>query len=309
MKDCIKYSPRASLALVGNRIKGMGIWQTIADYVTIKQKTVTHTPIEKLQDAFINIMAGGQGVSEVNQRVRPDAGLSAAFGREKCADQSTISATLNRCESQNVIEMKNACREIYRQYGQGYRHHYSKTLQILDADMSGMPAGRQGEGVEKGYFAKQKSKRGRQMGRVYASLYDEIVAEQLYNGKTQLNRSLRLLIEESEETLKLNSGFRRQTIVRVDGGGGNDEDINWLLKRHYQILVKVTHWKRVKKLASSVVQWDTDPNDSCRQAGWIESPIEYEKTTRQLAVRCRTKKTNGEQRFWLFHSLMSNVCG
>lgn len=301
MKDCIKYSARASLALIGNRINQMGIWHTISNYVHIKQKTVIHTPVEKLQDAFINIMAGGQGICEVNQKVRPDAGLSAAFGRERCADQSTISATLNRCTSQNVIEMKHGCREIYRQYGRGYQHHYSKGLQLLDADMSGMPAGRQGEGVGRGYFAKQKNKRGRQIGRVYASLYDEIVAEQLYNGKTQLNRSLRRLIEESEETLSLNGGFRRQTVVRVDGGGGNDDDINWLLARGYQIMVKVTHWKRVGKLAATVTQWHTDPQDDRRQAGWIESPVEYEEPTRQLAVRCKTKKTNGVQPYWFFH--------
>jgi len=297
MKDCIKYSARASLALVGHRINQMSIWNTVSNYVHIKQKTVIHTPIEKLQDAFINIMAGGHGISEVNQKVKPDAGLSASFGRKNCADQSTISATLNACTSQNVIEMKNACRDIYRQYGRGYRHHYSKGLQILDADMSGMPAGRQGEGVEKGYFAKQKNKRGRQMGRVYASLYDEIVAEQLYNGKTQLNRSLRLLIAESEETLNLNGGFRRQTLIRVDGGGGNDDDINWLLNRQYQLMIKVTHWKRVAKLAASVTQWVTDPSDDRRQAGWVEDSVEYDKPTRQLAVRCKTKKTNGVRRY------------
>ena len=68
MKDCIKHSARASLALIGKRINQMGIWNTIANYVDIKQKTVVHTPIEKLQDAFINIMAGGHGISEVNQK-------------------------------------------------------------------------------------------------------------------------------------------------------------------------------------------------------------------------------------------------
>lgn len=298
MKDCIKHSARASLALIGNRINQMGVWDTISNYVDIKQKTVIHTPIEKLQDAFINIMAGGHGISEVNQKVRPDKGLSAAFGRKSCADQSTISATLNRCTSQNVIEMKNACRELYRQHGQGYQHHYSQRLQILDADMSGMPAGRQGEGVEKGYFAKEKNKRGRQIGRVFATLYDEIVVEQLYNGKTQLNRSVRPLIAESEETLNLDSGSRSQTLVRVDGGGGNDDDINWLLTRHYQVIVKVTHWKRVAKLAASVTQWHTDPQDDRRQAGWVETPVEYDRPTRQLAVRCKTKKTSGAQRFW-----------
>ena len=69
MKDCIKYSARASLALVGNSIKQMGIWNTVSNYVHINQKTVIHTPVEKLQDAFINIMAGGHGISEVNQKV------------------------------------------------------------------------------------------------------------------------------------------------------------------------------------------------------------------------------------------------
>ena len=73
MKNCIRYSPRASLAMVGMSIRQMGIWEMIGQQVTIQQKTVVHTPLEKLQDAFINIMAGGEGVVEVKQRVKPDA--------------------------------------------------------------------------------------------------------------------------------------------------------------------------------------------------------------------------------------------
>lgn len=51
--------------------------------------------------------------------------------------------------------------------------------------MSGMPAGRQGDGSEKECFAKQKNKRGRQMRPVYPTLYDKIATEQLYSGHTQ----------------------------------------------------------------------------------------------------------------------------
>ena len=158
MNNCISYSPRASLAIVGMKTQQMGIWNMIGQQVKIQQKTVTHTPLQKLQDAFINIMAGGQGIVEVNQRVKPDASLSAAFGRQSCADQSGISATLNACQVENVTQMRQAMTAIYQRYGAGYRHHYGRSWQLLDIDMSGMPAGRKGEGSEKGYFAKQKNK-------------------------------------------------------------------------------------------------------------------------------------------------------
>lgn len=290
MNNCIRYSPRASLALVGLNIQQMGIWDMIGQAVNIQQKTVTHSPLEKLQDAFINIMAGGQGIVEVNQRVKPDASLSAAFGRQGCADQSGVSATLNACQAENVEQMRQAMTTIYRRYGAGYRHDYGRSWQLLDIDMSGLPAGRQGDGVEKGYFAKQKNKRGRQLGRVYASLYDEIVCEQLYRGKTQLNRSLLELVGAAEAVLNLNPGFRKRTILRLDGGGGNDDDINWLLQRGYRLLVKVVHWKRVAKLAATVTEWQTDPQDSRRQAGWVQHPFVYDQPTRQLAVRCQDKQ-------------------
>jgi len=290
MNNCISYSPRASLAIVGMNIQQMGIWDMIAQQVKIQQKTVTHTPLQKLQDAFINIMAGGHGIVEVNQRVKPDASLSSAFGRQGCADQSGISTTLNACQAENVAQMRQAMAAIYRRYGAGYSHDYGRSWQLLDIDMSGMPAGRQGEGSEKGYFAKQKNKRGRQLGRVYATLYDEIVSERLYSGKTQLNRCLPELVAEAEAILNLNPGFYKRTILRIDGGGGNDADINQLLTGGYKLLVKVNHWKRVEKLAATVVTWQTDPKDPKRQAGWVQQPFAYDQPTRQLAVRCQTKK-------------------
>jgi len=267
----------------------MGIWEMIGKRVKIRQKTVIHTPLEKLQDAFINIMAGGQGIVEVNRRVKPDISLSLAFGRPRCADQSGISHTLSACQAENISQMRQAMQEIYRRYGSGYSHHYGKGWQLLDIDMSGMPAGRQGDGVEKGYFAKQKNKRGRQLGRVYATLYDEIISERLYNGKTQLNRSLLGLVIDAETILNLNPGFCKRTILRIDGGGGNDADINWLLARQYALLVKVTHWKRVQRLVATVSTWQTDPKDPRRQTGWIEAPFAYDQDTRQLAVRCQGK--------------------
>jgi len=158
----VKFSGQASLAGIGYWMGQQEIWQVIEELVEIKQKTIRHSPLEKLLDAFINILAGGQGLCEVNMRVKPDEGLQRAFGRTDCADQSSISTTLNRCTGETVVQMRQALQHIYQTHSQGYIHDYTITYQLLDVDMTGMPAGRQGEGVSKGYFAGQKNKRGRQ---------------------------------------------------------------------------------------------------------------------------------------------------
>lgn len=93
MNNCISNSPRDSLVIVGMNIQQMGIWDMIGQQVKIQQKTVTHTPLQKLQDAFINIMVGGRGIVEVNRGVKLDASLSCAFGRQGYADQSGVSTT------------------------------------------------------------------------------------------------------------------------------------------------------------------------------------------------------------------------
>ena len=294
-----KFSARASLAAMGVRMRQLGIWQVIERHVQIEQKVIKHTPLNKLLDAFINILAGGQGVVEVNTRVRPDEGVQRAFGRDDCADQSTISETLNHCTDETIEQMRTALQTIYQTHSQGYQHDYTVGYQVLDVDMTGMPAGRQGEGVTKGYFAGQKNRRGRQLGRVVATLYDEIVIDRLYDGKRQLDRSLQELVPATEDVLALSAEQRHQTILRVDAGGGRDADINWMLERGYHVLVKVKHYKRAAKLARSVTIWYPDPKVKGREVGWVEALHPYVKPTRQLAIRKR--KQNGE---WSYHVLV-----
>jgi hypothetical protein len=52
--------------------------------------------------------------------------------------------------------MREAMKLIFRGHGQGYHHNDRKCWQVLDVDMTGMPAGRQGQGVTKGYFSGQR---------------------------------------------------------------------------------------------------------------------------------------------------------
>ncbi len=96
------FTARAGLAALGLRLQRQGIWNVIHEYLQIKQKVRHHQPLDKLLDCFINILAGGAGLIEINRLVRADVAVQRAFGRQTCAEQSTISDTLNACTAENV---------------------------------------------------------------------------------------------------------------------------------------------------------------------------------------------------------------
>jgi hypothetical protein len=81
--------------------------------VRIEQKTVKHSPSDKLYDAFISLLAGSRGLVEINSRLRADSALQAAFGREACAEQSVVQETLDACTQENVNQMEQAMDRIW----------------------------------------------------------------------------------------------------------------------------------------------------------------------------------------------------
>jgi hypothetical protein len=261
--------------------------------VEIAQKTVLDSPLEKLTDGLITILSGGKGLYEANKRVRTDPALQRAFGRERCAEQSVISETLNACSQENVQQMSQAMSEIYRAHSEGYRHNYLKDWQLFDIDLHGQPCGPKAAFATAGYFAHQRNRRGRQLGRVLASWYDEIVVDQLYPGNTVLPAVLQELVERAEQVLALETSQRRQTILRIDGHGGSKADVNWVLARGYQLHTKEYNGKRARLLAESVTPWYEDPRHPGRQIGWVTTPAsEYCRPVKRIAVR--TRKKNGQ---------------
>jgi Transposase DDE domain group 1 len=287
------FSPAASLAALGVHLRQIDLFGPIRDTVKIGQKTVKYTPIDKLSDAFISILAGAHGLSEINTRLRSDLALQRAFGRTACAEQSVVQDTLNTCGAEQVAQLTQALTTIYRQHSQGYRHDYKTAWQILDADLTGMPCGKKAAFASKGYFPQQRYRRGRQLGRVLASNYHEIVVDQLCNGTTYLRTALRPLIEAAHQVLELSAAKRTRTIVRVDAGGGSLSEINWLLAQGYQVMAKDYSGQRAQKLALSVTDWIDDPHIDGRQIGWVrEEATAYVRPLRRIAVRCRKK--NGQ---------------
>ncbi len=283
-----QFTGCATLAAIGIKLRDLKVFEPIEHTVQIAQKTIKDSPSDKLYDALISLLAGAHGLVEINTRLRADAALQRAFGRSRCAEQSVVQDTLNACTAQNVEQMEQAMDMIYRQHSQGYQHDYQADYQVLDVDMSGLPCGPKAAFATKGYFAKQRNRRGRQLGRVLASRYQEVVVDRLFDGKTQLTRALQPLMRAAETTLHLDQGKRSRTIVRVDAGGGSLDDVNWLLARDYQVHCKDYSGKQAARLAKSVQHWFADPHQPERQFGWVtELSNAYVRPVKRIAVRCR----------------------
>jgi hypothetical protein len=297
------FTPCASLAALGCYLRQIKLFDVVHEHVQIAQKTIMHAPTDKLLDAFITILAGAHGLVEVNTRLRSDLALQQAFGRQGCAEQSTIQATLNACTVENVSQLTSALIAIYRQHGQGSHHNYQDRRQLLDVDLSGMPCGPKAAAATKGYFANARNRRGRQLGRVLATRYGEIVTDQVFAGNTSLLTALRPLIEAAEQVLGLDQRRRQRTILRIDAGAGTLDDINWVLARGYHIHTKDYSRQRARKLGQSVTDWLDDPEIAGRQVGWVTSPAsDYVRELHRIAVRWRKK--NGQ---WEYAVVISSL--
>lgn len=229
---------------------------------------------------------------ETNTPVSTDPALQRAFGRQGCAEQSTIQDTLNHASAQNVAQLELACDEIFVEHSAAAWAANSHTELILDVDLSGLPCGKKAACATKGYFDGQYHRRGRQVGRVLASPFDEVVADLMFAGNTHLGPVRSQLISSAERRLGLSgqeaAAARAHILVRLDAGGGAVACCNWLLERGYQLLPKDYSNQRAARLGTRVTRWVDDPRCAGRQVGWVMQPTsEYVRPRLRVAVRCR----------------------
>ena len=300
------FTPCASLAALGARLRDLDLFDAIRQHVQIPQKTVLDSPLDKLFDVFVALLAGAHGICEINTRLRSDPVLQRSFGRARCAEQSVAQDTLDACTADCVTQIQFASDTILARHARSIHHRFDRDLFVLDIDLTAKVCGKKAEGASLGYVANTpKGKRVycRQLGRATAATYHEIVADRLFPGNVVLASVLEELVAAAEAALSLSPARRTCTLIRMDAGGGGVPQIEWLLERGYQLLVKAQMPTRAQDLAQTVEVWYTDPEHEGREVGWVgTAEPQYTKPVRLLALRSRDK--HGQ---WAYGILVATI--
>jgi hypothetical protein len=216
-------------------------------------------------------------VFDLNQNLRVDRPLLKAFGYQKCADQSVIQDTLNAATVENVQQLEDALKIIWDENNltSSLLENAQREGRVvtIDMDLSGMPASKNAEESEKGYFSGKRNIYGRQLARILVPETQELVSESLYPGNKLSCKAFKDMVKKMERILSLDTESQREVIrLRLDAGFGTDENINYALWRGYHLLTKMYSGKRAKVLARSVQEWvdiSPDSNNTPRQANHI----------------------------------------
>ncbi len=244
-------------------------------------------------------------MNQVETILRPDKAVQLAFGRDQCAHSSIIQDTLDACTPETVSHLQHLNGQLYRTHGQALHHNFAQENLLLDLDLTGLLASKQAESSTKGYFAKNQGRHGRQLCRMIASPYQEIICQALLPGATLSKVTLKPAIQQAQQILQLSQSRRRRTVLRWDAGFGTDKNINWMLTQHYHILGKMYAHKRVRKLARSVTEWVSTPSSPGREVGVVTQLHRYARKTRQFIVRTPKKHPANS---WAYGALVTTLC-
>jgi Transposase DDE domain group 1 len=275
---------RASLCALGEYLRRHCFFAPLREHVQIRQKTVRYRPIDKLLDALSGILCGAKTMAQNNVTIRTDRAVQRAFGRTGCAEQSTIARTLRACTAENVVQLHKVSWYYLKRYGATPRHRFHDTRLWVDIDLTPMPIGAKAEGSERTWMGRNRSKTGRKTLRLTASQYREILHETLLRGKATAVPALKTALLEVETHLGWSRERRAQIVLRLDGGFGTTEVLNWLLSRGYQVVAKISNHGRVHKLRQHLGSWEPTSSPG-RDMAAIMRPHRCCRATRQWVIR------------------------
>jgi hypothetical protein len=303
-KDSTMTTGRASLCALGEYLKRHCFFAPVREQVQIPQKTVRYRPIDKLLDGLLGILCGAKTISQSNVTIRVDPAVQRAFGRTGCAEQSTIARTLQASTAETVAQLSRVSWYYLKRYGQTPHHRFAERLLWVDVDITPMPIGATAEGSERTWMGRNRSKTGRKTLRITASPYREILHETLLQGTASAVPALKTALGEVETRLGWTRERRQRIVLRLDGGFGTTEVLNWLLSRGYQVVAKISHSGRVRKLRQAIGPWQPTSSPG-REIAAVLQPHRFCRTTRQWVIR--TPKEKGGYQYAVLMTTLTDL--
>jgi hypothetical protein len=153
----------APLCVLGHALRQRRELEKLTEFDAILKKKRDHSVGEKLQDAFLLILAGYPSLYLLNTTLRADPMLARAWGRAALAEQSTISRTLDAFSQEAVACLRETGWDFWQEHSQLPNHDWRKRL-VLDLDLTPLLASASAEDSTKGYLGEKTQWAGNWLG-------------------------------------------------------------------------------------------------------------------------------------------------
>lgn len=255
------------LAVVGYCLTQSGFLKPLWSELELEMRTYDHSLSDKLQDVVVTIMAGCRSLAQVNTLLRPELSLAQAWQRSRFADQSNLSRTLDRLQTEQINQLRAGHLKLLQHHSQLCNHDWKQPL-ILDIDPTSLLASKRAEGSRKGWVSGQRNQYCRHVIRFMIAGYHETLLSLAYPGNGHGYEYCKPALQQLLKQWSWSREQRRQIIIRSDAEQGTNANIAYILWQGFQVLMKGYSGRRtqawVKRTDDNL--WQADPSGKKRWA-------------------------------------------
>lgn len=281
---------RASLWALGAYVRRRCCFIPLMAQVTMAQKVGKYRPGEKLLDGLLGMRCGAKTLAQSHVTLTGDRAVQRAFGRQGCAEPSTLARTLHACTAETVAQRERVSWDYWKRDGATPRPPFQARLLWVDADGTPLPRGAKAEGRERAWMGRHRSKTGRKPRRLSASAYREILHDTLLRGKAAAVPALKAALVDLEARMGWTRELRQRLVSRLAGGVGTTAGRNWWRSRGDQVVAKSSHRGRGHRLRREVGPWEPTSSEG-RERAAVLAPLRFCRSPRQWVIR--TPKEQG----------------
>lgn len=240
--------PTGALGLLLAFTQQTGFFDLFVQHFQLPIKTLDYTPLQKLQTLICSVAVGCDWTKDINHKLRPYVAAAQWLGMERFPDQSSVNRFLHQLGSQQRQQLELISEQLLQRFGL-----WQQSERVdLDIDSTGlMVYGRTFEGIRKGYFPRQRGRRGYRLSLASTRhpAGSEILA--LFLDPANLSPAARFwdCIYQAAEVL---GSLERIGVILADAACGSGPDIAHLLELNLSFIIKGFAPKTARRFAAQV---------------------------------------------------------
>jgi hypothetical protein len=240
--------PTGALGLLIAFSQRIGFFDWFDQHFHPSIQSVVYSPIQKLQTLIWFLAVGCDWIKDIHHKLRPYRLAAQWLGMQRFPDPSSINRFLNALDSPQRQQLELISEQLLQRFG---LYHQTERVD-LDIDSTGwMVYGCQLDGGRKGYFPRQRGRRGYRLTIVATGhpAGSEILSVCLDPAHIAANGRFWDCFYQAVEVL---GSFDRLGLILADAACGSGPDVQELIALGPSFLVKGISDKTANKFASRV---------------------------------------------------------